>query len=645
MALSEAERDELELLQLKKRKLELESELTPKEEVPEEEGPGMIMQAAEAVESRTGAPSRQGLSTLLETGSVGEAASAFGQQFGEPSQTAATGDEIAQQLGIPKEQLFSEETVKLANEKPWLLNPVIIGALNKAGVTKSGAAGLGIELATDFTNLIAPGASALGKSAKLAKGVKKVRAALKGAGGRMAFKALAQTANLGDLEKAQPEIMGRIVMDLDVGKTLDPAKLTDKLLGTTKVDIENLDVDLDLYDVFKERKKGGVISDLSNELRSNISKISDHKNANTINREALKGSILLKMDRNLAPLTDEKLVESIAKTMETALESVPKKMSIRDAQKLKQKIGEKLNTKVFKAPPDANTANKKQAMKELYFGLKESIEDASVGTDLVDNAGNVIDGAQYIKAQNQRISTLMQISKISKSASLKGLKEPGLIQGLIQSGIGGVTGAAAGFAFGTDPRFGALLGAGVGAGAGMSRKLTRPMAAMGARGLTGAANVSGSAVGRAGMATSLGPNMVLGSQEDQLRQQSRDIDSVAEELPLVKLPRNSKDLLEQKELVKAKAAQEFGPETFAAVVHILEEDPGALDKMLPALIQEFPQAFETDKYDRINGIISDPIMKQQAEDDLWVLAADDEIGTMEATVINKQLNRTGEFPL
>lgn len=123
--------------------------------------------ALDKVDSVTGAPTRAALDAAIDGKNP---VSAFGKQFAEDTSKAPTGKTIAQKVGVSEDSL-SESFPDLYNEdgEGW--------QLQKGGwgdITKSGAAGLGIDIAADWSNLVGTGlVRGAGKAAEKAAKVGK----------------------------------------------------------------------------------------------------------------------------------------------------------------------------------------------------------------------------------------------------------------------------------------------------------------------------------------------------------------------------------------------------------------------------------------------------------------------------------------
>jgi hypothetical protein len=120
-----------------------------------------VVDAGQAVDSYTGAPTRAGLMELRKSGNPLSAAGSFAEQFGEDPSKAPTGKDIAKELGASDE-------LKASLVFPQLKDTAF-------DVTPAGLAGAGIDLGADVSNAlpIGPAAKAIGKvgSAAVKRGV------------------------------------------------------------------------------------------------------------------------------------------------------------------------------------------------------------------------------------------------------------------------------------------------------------------------------------------------------------------------------------------------------------------------------------------------------------------------------------------
>lgn len=117
--------------------------------------------------------------------------------------------------------------------------------------------------------------------------------------------------------------------------------------------------------------------------------------------------------------------------------------------------------------------------------------------------------------------------------------------------------------------------------------------------------------------------------------------SIPEQLVRKKFPRTSQAIVENKDLILAKIAQQ-APPMFDMVQEVLEHRPEDIPEIMPVLTQMAGALFERDKYNRFDGIIHDPAMKEEARRDTM---KNDSLSNTDKIEIINRLNKTGEYPL
>lgn len=135
-----------------------------------------IVAAARAVDSYTGAPVRKGIGSIQDGKGITEAASDAWGQVGENPDLAPTGQQIAEKAGLSTER----KVIRAAEEQrkfDEMFNPGWAASMKQAGATQKDVeayspaevAGLGIDVAADWTNLIPVGLVGKGISKAAAK--------------------------------------------------------------------------------------------------------------------------------------------------------------------------------------------------------------------------------------------------------------------------------------------------------------------------------------------------------------------------------------------------------------------------------------------------------------------------------------------
>lgn len=141
----------------------------------------------------------------------------------------------------------------------------------------------------------------------------------------------------------------------------------------------------------------------------------------------------------------------------------------------------------------------------------------------------------------------------------------------------------------------------------------------------------------------LGEQMKLAPAREmtQPSRNERKPQSIPEQLIRAKIPRNSQEVMNDPEFIKAKVAQQ-APMLFDQVQDVLDNNPESIKDVMLLLSQQAPHLFENDKYGRIDGKIVDPNKKQMAREDVML---NDEMSNSQKMIIINQLNKTGDFPL
>lgn len=104
-----------------------------------------------------------------------------------------------------------------------------------------------------------------------------------------------------------------------------------------------------------------------------------------------------------------------------------------------------------------------------------------------------------------------------------------------------------------------------------------------------------------------------------------------------RIPRDSAQIMEEKEFVISKIGKEMGPQFSADLKKI--DDPDAVKLFLRQIEQIRPDLFEKDPYARMDGVIENPILKQKALEDTMKnggLSVLDKANTVEDLLINNR---------
>ena len=211
-------------------------------ELERRKGPGFLQSigqgALEAVgevgkfvDTYSGAPTRAALGQLVTGQGVSNAASAFGEQFGEDPSKAPTGKDVYLNAGLPEFSIIDDPTKEI--DDSLRAQGFSVPVEESAGITGSGALGFVVDVLADPTNYIPVGAVAKGIGKGISKGAKAV--------GRGTLAAVETTKG------------GRVVLSV----ADDTAKALDNVLTSIKKSFNPSQAD-DFADISNLAKKHGI---------------------------------------------------------------------------------------------------------------------------------------------------------------------------------------------------------------------------------------------------------------------------------------------------------------------------------------------------------------------------------------------------
>jgi hypothetical protein len=205
----------------------------------------------------------------------------------------------------------------------------------------------------------------------------------------------------------------------------------------------------------------------------------------------------------------------------------------------------------------------------------------------INKIAEAMDDFELIKLNNE-FSDYQKIRELYANKNIAERYIPSLLEDIVPAAaIGGTVGLATG-----NPYLGAVAAGGY------------PMARSGAGTLSN-------------NFPSMALNTRMGVLEPALKVGSMLKPSVAATgLAASQLPRNTDEIIAMKDQFLAKIAMETktpqGKQLFDEVVNIMENNPQQIKSVLPMLMKAYPNAFQNDPYNRIDGEILDPILKQKA---------------------------------
>lgn len=135
-----------------------------------------------------------------------------------------------------------------------------------------------------------------------------------------------------------------------------------------------------------------------------------------------------------------------------------------------------------------------------------------------------------------------------------------------------------------------------------------------------------------------GPTMIKGGM-DWVLPPDRAPQSLPEQLVRKPFPRTSQGVVENRDFILAKVAQQ-APEMFDPIRDVIDFEPEKIPEVMPALMTAAPHLFEFDKFNRWDGKIYDPKAKELARKEIM---GDDNMSNTEKALLMNRLNKTGEY--
>jgi hypothetical protein len=367
----------------------------------------------------------------------------------------------------------------------------------------------------------------------------------------------------------------------------------------------------------------------------------------------------------------EHLIESLNRKVFTA----PNHWSLEDMMNLRTNLGKKLTSKEFHT--DKVLPEYKQIVQQVYDALRDEIEGSLKGipSNVKGFDGNPLDAAKYYDLQSDAIHQMMNLKTLLKDEVIKGNKDPDMVAKLLAMGSAGV--AAAGVGIGSEMMGGNLS---------IPYYLAAPAAIAGT--YTAAKKASPSLLAKAASRTGQFADLAqkfpiletaeagaktlrdeyvtsnpetIQQQPDQSNMpkwmnspaafpkafsgrspQSLGITNMTPmQVAKMKLPRSTKGLLENKELVIAKLAMNNVPDDLIKTVsHALNNNPAAVEKLGGMVVSMFPGLFEDSKYALFDGKLVNPQEAALVNKDV---KKDEKLTSIQKAKIRSRVNDKGEY--
>lgn len=505
---------------------------------------------------------------------------------------------------------------------------VPIAGIGSPSVSPAGILGLMVEMTADPLNLIPTGA--------ISKLSKPIRLAAKSRGEKKTASLLSRMINAENIKEGiDPNVLAKQLFEDDLVSYINkPKELYRRLGGNPSVET----ITEGGESAFRRGERTtGVIGKESERLENFLTAIEDSEEVpSIIPSKAIGSSAINELIRPMKDVLGGAAVDN--GKLEAASDLISRQLkkdtyTISEMRELKKNINKEINSKEYYKGADEKVALDKEVKMEIVRALDRAIETALTGKT-VKFGGKTVDAANYYKLQNARISNHLKLKRLLDGAEIDSLRKEDIGEMITRASVGGLAGYGLGEAAGF-PLAGAAIGGVYAAGkkAGeIGAKVYNPSMAKGSKVIEKLADPALRATPQI--------QREMTQPEGRVNRSPQSVEQpIAEQLIRTPLPRDAERIIQNKDFVMAKIAQQ-APEMFDQLRDVLTNDPDAIDDLLPMIVQQMPQLFERDKYNRINGKIMDPAMAEAARRDTM---NNEEMSMLQKTQKINKLNKTGYF--
>lgn len=534
-------------------------------------------------------PALKGLSLLEKPLSVSMAAGrSLGKAItGQENPEAPIVEEATSFFPTPAGSLFAD-----LNEAEIGTEPLLEGAIPEGIKSQLPRASAFIENISPNTIAETLASGVAGKA--ITSGAKASRAGLIEGDVPLAEKALIRGGKtddrfVGDLKSSgkMTSVINKVLSDKSLLKSIDdPTKMVERLQGVNR----------EITDPLTGRRTSvpvvvGKIDEAGNKVSSALSKLSSKVPETKVDDMVTEIVNEIMDDVNRVgsgiDVSPEAVKKEISKYIKQPHEldmfdfESPATVSAKDLVSIKRGAADQLY-KIKQVMSDVDTTNVKEIVADKIW---------KKASDKIDNIAEMFNDFELLKANND-YSDFQKLRDLYANKDIAQTRVPSLFENLLPAGLVGIgTAGVTG-----NPYMGVLA----------------------AGGFQGARSTIGSMADDA-------PAMALKARRGVIEPALRDLSLVKPGvigmgLAAYKIPRNSDQILEQSDMFIAKLAQEIRtPDQkilFDEVLDVVTNRPDELSTLLPVIQQSYPNSFKLDKYNRINGYIADPILKQKAIEDM-----------------------------
>jgi hypothetical protein len=533
--------------------------------------------------------------------------------------TVPSGRDIVERWGVPNAPIYSAGSGFIPNYDPALYDKNT-GDPKSVIPTWSQAAGGALELTADAANLIGgPIIKSAGKVIKPLINLKKFAA-------RNAANVVAKLLPSGEAAAkigVDPLVLGsRIVEEPKLLKNINnPSELHQALHGRSGEKTVGSGKDA----MITSTKEGnGLIHEAIKEIDDDLAKF-----GGTIDSEELIDKMINKAKTEIldpnnmnAPLQIERIAPLRTVFNEFLKPTKKGRRTLSELNAAKRSINSRISEVQIYASLDKSVNAYKEALEEISRGLTEEIVSRLPA-----------DAAKKFVQRNNRLHHFIQLSNMTNGDVIAEIANPTLIERAVKSATGalagysifGGTGAATGAAGGgisSVSRLG-IFGKIPGMMAKSTKYLEQGMGPYGRMSLIGARNKTAED---------------KGTRSPYLQDLGRSPQSLGEALIDTPIPRNTEEVLKNKDFILAKIGA-MAPDVAQHAQEVIAKDPEQIDKVLSLASDMFPQLFKADKYGRWDNVVSKPNMKRASDD----LRKDPNLNNTQRMNLLNRLHLTGKL--
>ena len=493
-------------------------------------------------------------------------------------------------------------------------------------------AGIGAEVALDPLSIVNP-LKSVGKLAS--KGLRKAGKNLLSTKTAKALSHI-QSITKGNLaEGFDPQVISRRMIEEDLVKYMgNPTKLKERLEGTRSINETGNKWGMKIK---RGKREGGLIADASDSLRDIIRQASG--DMSPVHGRTIRDKVIRDFEEVAEDITQASGLtgSDLSKVREISEAYLPGgSYSVEELFKAKKALSKQLNSKTYFQTADKALSLEKDVMMKIERAIDSELKPMLSGFDV-----NGVDASDAYETINNQVHQYLNLKNFLGMEEIKALKGADLPTLAASATVKGLSWAVPSFALETMSGQGGVglagmaAGMGVDAGATASKAVRHHSPIFQATTLDKAMNLPETGAKIAPEAgrmlrdeeerredPAVNPNSSMMAPQDRLDM------NVSKKLQQTKVPRDSKAITQNPNILKYKIAQNaesivsrkmamagLDPESMPDEVSsaaeslyknaemLLTEMPDEIPAILPVWVQTMPELFEKDRLNRIDGVV------------------------------------------